>query len=117
MFELLTNGKVDEIMGKLKAKGKFCGFGGIARLNEGMISGKRILTEHYRLQSDMAILSRSFCDTSKIKDIDKIEAIFHEGVQEIRQYETFLSSQSKEFFEENHQVVIEKVNEIVGSGK
>ena len=117
MFELLTNGKVDEIMGKLKAKGKFCGFGGIARLNEGMISGKRILTEHYRLHSDMAILSRSFCDTSKIKDIDKIEAIFCEGVQEIRQYETFLSSQSQAFFEENHKVVIEKVNEIVGSGK
>ena len=52
-----------------------------------------------------------------VLNIDKIEAIFHEGVQEIRQYETFLSSQSKEFFEENHQVVIEKVNEIVGSGK
>lgn len=113
MFELLTNGKVDEIMGKLKAKEKCCGFGGIARLNEGMISGKNILTEHYRLKSDMAILSRSFCDTSKIKDTEKIESIFHEGVQEIRQYETLLSSQTPEFFEENHKAVIEKVNEIV----
>ena len=114
MFELLSNGKVDELIGKLKAKGKFCGFGGIARLNEGMISGRNILTEHYRLKSDMAILSRSFCDTSKIKDIEKIDRIFHEGVKEIREYEEFLSNQSEAFFKKNHEEVIRKVNDIVG---
>ena len=114
MFELLSNGKVDELIGKLKAKGKFCGFGGIARLNEGMISGRNILTEHYRLKSNMAILSRSFCDTSKIKDMEKIDRIFHEGVKEIREYEEFLSKQSKAFFKKNHEEVIQKVNEIVG---
>ena len=115
MFELLSNGKVDELMGKLKAKGKFCGFGGIARLNEGMISGRNILTEHYRLKSNMAILSRSFCDTSKIVNIDEIDRIFHEGVKEIRAYEEFLSNQTDAFFKKNHEEVILKVNEIVNS--
>lgn len=113
MFELLSQGKVDEIMGKMKACNKFCGFGGIASLNKGMISGKNILTEHYRLHSNMSILSRSFCDTSIITDLDEIERIFHEGVKEIRDYENFLSRQSEEFFEANHQEVIEKVNQIV----
>ena len=97
MFELLANGKVDELIGKLKAKGKFCGFGGIASLNKGMISGKNILAEHYRLKSNMAILSRSFCDTSKITDLAEIENIFHEGMKEIRDYETFLSHRSASF--------------------
>jgi hypothetical protein len=79
-----------------------------------MISGRNILTEHYRLKSDMAILSRSFCDTSKIKDIEKIDRIFHEGVKEIREYEEFLSNQSEAFFKKNHEEVIRKVNDIVG---
>lgn len=113
MFELLSQGKVDEIMGKMKACNKFCGFGGIASLNKGMISGKNILTEHYRLHSNMAILSRSFCDTSIIKDLDEIETIFQQGVKEIRDFEAFLSNQSNEYFEANHQEVIAKVNEIV----
>lgn len=113
MFELLSNGKVDQIMNKLKANGKFCGFGGIASLNKGMISGRNILTEHYRLKSDMAILSRSFCDTSKITDIDEVERIFDEGIKEIRDFEQFLTGQSAEYFDANHQEVIQKVNEII----
>lgn len=113
MFELLANGKVDEIMAKLKAKGKVCGFGGIASLNQGMISGKNILTEHYRLNSDMAILSRSFCDTSRIRDLEQIRSIFTEGLKEIRDYEQLLTTQPAEFFEANHQEVIRKVEEIV----
>lgn len=115
MFELLSNGKVEELMKKMEAKGMFCGFGGIASLNKGMISGKNILAEHYRLKSDMAILSRSFCDTSKIRDINEIGRIFNEGIREIREYEQFLTGQPKDFFEANHQEVINKVNEIVGN--
>ena len=117
MFELLSNGKVDELMGKLKASGKTCGFGGIARLNEGMISGRNILTEHYRLQSNMAILSRSFCDTQKITDLEEIERIFDKGVREIRDYEAFLAARDEEFFRKNHEEVVQKVGEIVGRVK
>lgn len=113
MFELLSNGKVDEIMEKLQANGMFCGFGGIARLNEGMISGRNILTEHYRLHSNMAILSRSFCDTQKVKDINRIEQIFKQGVKEIREYEAFLTHQKADYFKANHEEVVRKVNDII----
>ncbi|MBR2102947.1 MAG: aldolase [Prevotella sp.] len=113
MFELLANGKVEEILGKLKAAGKPCGFGGIASLDKGMISGKNILTEHYRLHSDMSILSRSFCDTSKVEGEDNIRDIFEKGVKEIRRYEDFLTRQQPEFFEENRKEVCRKVQEII----
>ena len=114
MFELLANGKVDELMAKLKAAGKTCGFGGIARLDGGLISGRNILAEHYRLKSDMAILARSFCDAQKVNDLGQIRAIFEEGMNEIRSYEQQLASASPEFFEANHREVVEKVKSIVG---
>ena len=60
MFELLANGKVEELIGKFKSKGKFCGFGGIASLNKGMISGKNILTVilMWELQNNTPLLCR-----------------------------------------------------------
>lgn len=113
LFELLANGKIDELMNKMVAKGLPCGFGGIASLDKGMISGRNILAEHYRLHSSMAILSRSFCDTSKIKVEDEIENIFHQGIIDIRDFEEFLTKQDEEYFEVNHQEVIRKTNEII----
>ena len=113
LFELLANGKIDELMNKMVAKGLPCGFGGIARLDKGMISGRNILAEHYRLHSSMAILSRSFCDTSKIKNEDEIENIFHQGIIDIRDFEESLTKQNEEYFELNHQEVIRKTNEII----
>ena len=113
LFELLANGKIDELMNKMVAKGLPCGFGGIASLDKGMISGRNILAEHYRLHSSMAILSRSFCDTSKIKDEDEIENIFHQGIIDIRDFEESLTKQNEEYFELNHQEVIRKTNGII----
>ncbi len=60
MFELLSGGIVDYVINKLKKKNIPYGFGGIATLNEGVISGEMILKEHVRLNSSMVILSRSF---------------------------------------------------------
>ena len=115
LFELLANGKIDELMNKMVAKGKPCGFGGIASLDKGMISGRNILAEHYRLKSSMAILSRSFCDTSKITDEAEIESIFNQGIKDIRDFEAFLTTQNEAYFEANHQEVIKKTNEIIAN--
>lgn len=46
-----------------------------------------IIPEHYRLGSNCAILSRAFCDVSKVGDIDEIRRVFDEGVSAIRDYE------------------------------
>lgn len=60
MFELLSGGIVDYLANKIKNKNIPFGFGGIATLDSGMISGEMVLKEHIRLESLMVILSRAF---------------------------------------------------------
>ena len=76
MFELLANGQVEALTSKISARGLPYGFGGIARLNEGMLSARYVIAEHYRLGSSMAILSRSFYDPWLEHNIVKIENLF-----------------------------------------
>lgn len=60
MFEPLANGLVDNLAEKIKAAGLTFGFGGIARIGEGVIPGEVVLGEHLRLGSSSVILSRTF---------------------------------------------------------
>lgn len=87
MFELLADGTVEKICNKIFSKGIEYGFGGIAGLGQGILPAERIIVEHYRLHSSATILSRSFCNTNIITDLDEIEQIFNEGVKKIRIFE------------------------------
>ena len=87
MFQLLTDGTVENLCKKFKKKGIPYGFGGIAALGQGLIPAERVIAEHYRLGSTCAILSRSFCDTGKIKDIKDVQWIFQSGLKELRLWE------------------------------
>lgn len=60
MFELLSGGIVEYMAGKIKARGIPFGFGGMAKIGEGLLPAENILAEHYRLGSGMVILSRTF---------------------------------------------------------
>lgn len=60
MFELLSDGLVEYIAGKCSKVGVPFGFGGIARIGEGMLPSDYILGEHMRLGSTSVILSRTF---------------------------------------------------------
>lgn len=84
MFQLLTDGIVESLANKIKAKGISFGFGGLARLDTGAVPGKYVLKEHYRLGSSMVIISRSFCNTDKFEDLDEVKQIFNTGISEIR---------------------------------
>ncbi len=87
MFELLADGTVEGLCLKLRKKGLPYGFGGIAALGGGALPAEYIIREHYRLGSGCAILSRSFCDTSKVSDLEQVRGIFTEGVRAIRALE------------------------------
>lgn len=113
MFELLVDGTVEQLCEKFQKKGIPYGFGGIARIGEGKMLAEYIITEHYRLGSSMAILSRSFCNTSETEDLDVIENTFRIGVEDIRKFENQLLNESDAYFEMNRRLVIAKVNEIV----
>lgn len=113
MFQLLTDGVVEQLANKIKAKGIPFGFGGIARLNSGMLPGSYVLKEHYRLGSSMVIVSRSFCNTDNITDLDEIRQIFKNGIGEIRSLEEEAQA-AAEYFTSNHQNVVNSVDKIIG---
>lgn len=113
MFELLANGKVEEICNKICAKGIPYGFGGIAKLDEGMLPARHIIAEHYRLGSSMAILSRSFYDSWIADDLEEVERTFKYGLGEIREYEQRLATESDDFFEHNRKLVQKEVTDIL----
>ena len=111
MFELLTDGTVERLCLKFKQKGISYGFGGIAALGKGMLPAEHIIKEHYRLGSSCVILSRSFCNTSQIQDMDEIRSIFDEGVKAIRDLERECQKYSS-YFTENYKTLVEKIEMI-----
>lgn len=104
MFQLLADGTVEQLCFKLRQKGLFYGFGGIASLGNGLLPSEYIIREHYRLGSGCAILSRSFCDVTKVKHVGIINAMFLKGVREIRELENECETHARFFWENEAQV-------------
>lgn len=113
MFQLLTDGSVDKWSKIIKSKGIQFGFGGLATLDGGAIPGRMILKEHYRLGSQMVIVSRAFCNTDVITNLDDIRGIFKSGIAEIRKLEREMPLLSMRDFANNHEIVCKSVNDIV----
>lgn len=114
LFEVLADGTVDNLCSKIKEKGIPYGFGGIASLGRGLLPSEHVIMEHYRLGSKMAILSRSFCNTEKMTDIDAIKAVFTNGVRAIREYESFCEIHPEKW-EANRQVTADIIRTIAGN--
>lgn len=117
MFELLVDGTVELLCNKLQNAGIPYGFGGIAKLGDGLIPAEKIIMEHYRLGSSRAILSRTFCDSTKINSTKEIEKIFRENLEALRKYENTMISVTIEEFEKNKLEIAEAVKKIVASIK
>lgn len=111
MFELLTDGTVEYMCYKFRRQGIPYGFGGIGRLGMGAVPAEYIIKEHYRLGSTCAILSRSFCNTSVVTDLEEIKNIFVHGISEIRKLETECEKY-RAYFQTNRDVVRQKIEEI-----
>ncbi len=114
LFELLTDGTVEQICRRIQSTGISYGFGGIASIGKGMVPGEHIIMEHYRLGSSAAILSRCFCDIAKMTDMDQVHTIFTEGVQRIRNYEAYCA-EHPELWEENRKTTMDLVAKTVSA--
>ncbi|WP_197082347.1 aldolase/citrate lyase family protein [Rossellomorea marisflavi] len=112
MFELLSNGTVDALCKKFEEKEIVFGFGGLAQIGQGTLPAEIIISEHYRLGSNLAILSRSFCDTNVEKNLKKIENTFRSGISNIRDYEKSLLLNDKNDFEKNRILLKKRVEQI-----
>lgn len=110
MFELLSDGTVEDLCYKFRKKNIPFGFGGIASIGKGLLPSERIIVEHYRMGSNCVIISRSFCDINK-DNIESVVDIFSKGVKEIREFEKTIAVHS-EFFTKNKSLLDETVRHI-----
>ncbi len=110
MFEPLADGTVEYLCKKFKAKGLPYGFGGIAKIGEGLLKSDYVIAEHKRLGSTCAILSRTFRN-----EVDASRPIddFRGEITLLRKREEEISSWDECQFEENRLLVAEKTKEIV----
>jgi hypothetical protein len=83
MFEPLALGLVDRVAATVKKQGLPFGFGGIARMNEGQLSGRDVLAEHLRLGSSSVILSRTFHGTEGSSTFEQAVAALREAEAEL----------------------------------
>lgn len=111
MFELLADGTVEQLCFKFRKAGIPYGFGGIASIGNGMVPSEYIIKEHYRLGSSFVILSRSFCDVTKLHHIGIINDTFLKGVRRIRALEQECAPHAN-YFLENDRQLNERVAEI-----
>ncbi|MBQ7652456.1 MAG: hypothetical protein IJS15_15970, partial [Victivallales bacterium] len=112
MFQLLADGTVERLALKIRQKGIPFGFGGIAGIGTGTLPAEAILKEHYRLGSSMVILSRSFCNCSKITDMEVIREKFTTGIRALRAFEEEIAVHS-DYFARNTMHVHDCVNDIL----
>ena len=113
MFELLSGGMVEYIANKVTAKGIRFGFGGVSRIDSGVLSANLILSEHYRLGSEMVILSREFHGQAKSLSELQHNIDLESEIKKIRTYENKLKLYTDCEFNENKQRVKEMVRQIV----
>ena len=103
MFELLSGGIVEYIIKKIKPYDIKVGFGGIAPLDKGLISGEMILKEHVRLNSSSVILSRPF-DALLDSDFQSFEKSFIK----LKSKHSFLTKNKSKIDFENNMIIIKK---------
>jgi hypothetical protein len=82
MFEPLADGSVERVARVARSRGLRFGFGGIARLDEGLLPGRDVLAEHQRLGSGAVILSRTFHRDSEM-DFEREIAALREAEREL----------------------------------
>lgn len=118
MFELLANGQVEEMTKKIAATGLPFGFGGVAKLDHGILPAQYIIPEHHRLGSSMVILSRGFFDGNSVKvDESEIEMIFQVEIQRWRAFERSLFTWDRQQFIDNSAQLKSIVEQIVHKRK
>lgn len=115
MFQLLTDGTIENLCNKIKKYNIPYGFGGIAKLGTGDLPAENVIQEHYRLGSTRAILSRSFCNVDNFNSIEDIDNVFFENIEKLRKYEESLKNNTTNDYLANEILVKKMVEKIVSS--
>ncbi|WP_373235735.1 aldolase/citrate lyase family protein [Cohaesibacter celericrescens] len=111
MFEPLIDGKIQHFAERSKQYDKPFGFGGVARMGEGLVSGRAVVSEHVRLGSELVILSRTFYRKEDDGQHD-LEA-FAEAIAQLREAERILMQRSSEQVRDDQEELRKSVNIVV----
>lgn len=117
MFELLADGTVEMLCNKFKKARIPYGFGGIAKIGDGLIPAENVILEHCRLGSTRAILSRTFCDNAKIDTTEEIDRVFYLNMKKLKDFEKTIVKLTDDDFNRNKDWVINTVNGVVSNIK
>jgi hypothetical protein len=111
MFEPVAEGLVDRIADIAKRAGMPFGFGGIARMHEGNLPGRLVLTEHLRIGSGAVILSRTFYRADRSGKPDPAEAleVFQREVTALREVEAELGRRGAAQVEHDRRLLLEGI--------
>lgn len=112
MFELLSDGLVEYIADKCNNAGIPFGFGGIARIGEGMLPSDYILGEHVRLGSSSVILSRTFKGVVGV-DTNARPVNLKEEVDKVRKKIVDIKTWDKEAYTNNRKKIEEAVDAVI----
>ncbi len=111
MFEPISNGMLDRACNLLVDLGMPFGFGGIARVGEGLLPGESVLGEHLRLQSSAVILSRTFM--SSCPDNTSTESFIKDELNKLRYFEKIFLQRDEASINSDHVKACEIINEII----
>lgn len=111
MFEVLSGGLVEYLATKCSKKSIPFGFGGIARIGDGLLPAEKILGEHMRLGSSSAILSRTF--KGEIGDHMEKGMILEDEVRKVRTYMQNIATWDDMKYEVNREEIVKIVNDII----
>ena len=111
MFELLSGGLVEYIADKCKQRNMPFGFGGIARIGDGLLPAEKILAEHVRLGSSSVILSRTF--KGEVGEHTETKIDLSEEVEKVRQTMATISGWNEDEFAANQRSIAQTVKQIV----
>lgn len=111
MFETLSGGLLDYMAEKIHKRGIPFGFGGMAKIGEGLLPAECVLAEHYRLGSESVILSRTF--RNEVDAEGKPVLDLQAEIDKIRDWEKRLADFTEHDFESNRLRVKDCVRAIV----
>jgi hypothetical protein len=112
MFEPVANGMVEAAAELARRRGIPFGFGGIARMGEGLLPGEMVLAEHLRLGSSAVILSRTFHRNQDIPKTGDSDLNFCREIQRLRAVEKTLEGRSEQQQEQDHLLLVERIGQI-----
>lgn len=113
MFEPLADGTVDRIAAAARAAGKRFGFGGIARLDEGLLPGRVVLGEHLRLGSSSVILSRTFNRERLELPTAQWQSIYAREIQSLRHAAAVLARRDAAEIESDRRLAVDLIRRVV----